>query len=105
MQDVKTTAATSGPRSTETRQRIVGAARQLFATVGFERCTVRSVAAEAGIHASLVMRYFGSKEGLFASAMNFDLQLPSLKEVPQANRGTNPGGSPVEEVGWCGCKQ
>jgi AcrR family transcriptional regulator len=87
MQNLKTPAVTGGPRSAETRQRILGAARQLFATVGFEHCTVRSVAAEAGIHASLVMRYFGSKEGLFASAMKFDLQLPSLKEIPQADRG------------------
>ncbi len=76
-----------GARSQRTRERILAAARQQFASLGFDRCTVRSVASEASIHPSLVMRYFGSKEGLFASAMSFDLQLPPLLEVPEHERG------------------
>lgn len=74
-------------KSQSTRERILAAARQQFASVGFERCTVRSVAAEACVHPSLVMRYFGSKEGLFASSMHFDLQLPVLKDVQESERG------------------
>ena len=33
------------------------------------------------------MRYFGSKEGLFAAAASFDLRLPDLAAVPRGNLG------------------
>lgn len=47
---------------------ILGAARALFAETGFERATIRAVAARAGVDPALVMQYYGSKEGLFAAA-------------------------------------
>lgn len=53
-------------RQTETR--ILVAARRLFGEHGYDRTTIRAVAAEAGSDAGLVMRYFGSKEKLFARA-------------------------------------
>ena len=74
-------------RSQKTRERILAAARQQFAALGFDRCTIRSVAAEASINPSLVIRYFKSKEGVFAAAMNFDLQLPPLGQVERSERG------------------
>jgi AcrR family transcriptional regulator len=70
------------PRSQETRSRILDAARRLFADEGFERTTIRATAAAAGIDPSMVMRYFGSKDGLFAAAMDFDLGLPDLSAGP-----------------------
>ncbi|MDQ2833035.1 MAG: TetR family transcriptional regulator [Acidobacteriota bacterium] len=74
-------------RSQASRDRILTAARALFGELGFERCTVRLVADQANIHASLVMRYFGSKEGLFAAAVRFDLRLPDLARIQAASRG------------------
>ncbi|MDQ2841597.1 MAG: TetR family transcriptional regulator [Acidobacteriota bacterium] len=74
-------------RSQAARDRILTAARALFGELGFERCTVRLVADQAKIHSSLVMRYFGSKEGLFAAAVKFDLHLPDLALVPADGRG------------------
>jgi len=74
-------------RSQPTRDRILDAARLLFGELGFERTTVRLVATRASIHPSLVMRYFGSKEGLFAAAAKFDLRLPDLSGVNQKKRG------------------
>ncbi|MBP2349388.1 AcrR family transcriptional regulator [Kribbella aluminosa] len=53
-------------RRTETR--ILAAARELFGELGFDRTTVRMVASRAGSDPGLVMRYFGSKEQLFAQA-------------------------------------
>ncbi|TDO49760.1 TetR family transcriptional regulator [Kribbella sp. VKM Ac-2571] len=53
-------------RRTETR--ILTAARQLFGEQGFERTTIRAIATRAGSDPGLVMRYFGSKEKLFAQA-------------------------------------
>src|SRR6058998_3362704 len=51
-----------------TEARILGAARQLFGEHGFDRTTIRAIAAEAGSDPGLVMRYFGSKGKLFAQA-------------------------------------
>jgi AcrR family transcriptional regulator len=47
---------------------ILDAARELFAEAGFERTTIRAVAARAGIDPALVMQHFGSKEALFAAS-------------------------------------
>ncbi|MDB5651588.1 MAG: TetR family transcriptional regulator [Hyphomicrobiales bacterium] len=80
-------AAQGGPRSQAARQRIRIAARDLFGTLGYERTTIRAVASVAEIHPSMVMRYFGSKEGLFAAAANFDLQLPEIATVPRDEVG------------------
>lgn len=49
-----------------TEQRILDAARRLFGEQGYDRTTIRAIAAAANSDAGLVMRYFGSKEKLFA---------------------------------------
>lgn len=74
-------------RSDPTRDAILRAARTQFADVGFDRTTIRSVAAQAKADPSLVMRYYGSKDGLFAAAADFDLQLPDLRDVPRTAVG------------------
>ncbi|MFC5749452.1 TetR/AcrR family transcriptional regulator [Actinomadura rugatobispora] len=53
-------------RRRRTEARILEAARELFARSGYDRTTIRAVAAAAGTDPGLVMRYFGSKEELFA---------------------------------------
>ena len=55
-------------RRRRTEANILDAARELFAELGFERTTIRAVAAQAGIDPALVMQYYGSKELLFAAA-------------------------------------
>ncbi|MFE0731996.1 TetR/AcrR family transcriptional regulator [Streptomyces antibioticus] len=79
----------SGPRrSDRTRAAILEAARQRFAAHGFERTTIRAVAADAGIDPSMVMRYYGSKARLFDAALDIDLRLPDLTGVPADERPT-----------------
>jgi AcrR family transcriptional regulator len=78
---------TKALRSQPTRDRILAAARRLFAQEGYDRTTIRSIAAEADINASLVVRYYGSKEQLFAAAASFELELPDLTQVPRADLG------------------
>lgn len=51
-----------------TRDRILTAARSLFAAHGFTRTTLRAVAAEAGCDVALIPHYFGNKQGLFDAA-------------------------------------
>ncbi|PWI41422.1 TetR family transcriptional regulator [Streptomyces sp. ICBB 8177] len=71
-------------RSDRTRAAILRAARERFAEHGFERTTIRAVAADADIDPSMVMRYFGTKERLFDAALDIDLRLPDLAGVPLA---------------------
>ncbi|MFC4019570.1 TetR family transcriptional regulator [Micromonospora sp. GCM10011542] len=84
-----TTAAgpTRPRRSDTTRAAILRAARERFAADGYERATIRGIAADARIDPSMVMRYYGSKEGLFAAAAEFDLRLPDLTAVPPGQLG------------------
>jgi AcrR family transcriptional regulator len=66
-----TSTGTSVPRDERRRRTeasILDAARELFAADGYERTTIRGVAARAGIDPALVMQHFGSKEGLFAAS-------------------------------------
>ena len=48
-----------------TEARILAAASRLFVASGYERTTIRGVAAAAGVDAGLVIHYFGSKQQLF----------------------------------------
>jgi AcrR family transcriptional regulator len=73
---------TQRPRdAAQTRADILVAARHRFATEGFERTTLRAIAADVGVDAALVIRYFGSKDDLFATATEFRIELPSLSGV------------------------
>jgi AcrR family transcriptional regulator len=49
-----------------TQERILAAAAKLFAEHGYDRTTIRGIAAAANTDPGLVMRYFESKERLFA---------------------------------------
>ena len=80
-------AGTKRDRSQRTRAAILSAARARFATDGFQRTTIRAVAADAGIDPSMVMRYYVNKQGLFAAAADFDLALPDLSLVPTEQLG------------------
>ncbi|WP_228978913.1 TetR family transcriptional regulator [Streptomyces sp. DH12] len=82
-------ATTAGPRRSDaTRAAILEAARERFAADGYERATIRAIARDAGIDPSMVMRYYGNKEGLFAAASEFDLRLPELGTAPHTRVGT-----------------
>jgi AcrR family transcriptional regulator len=74
-------------RSDPTRAAILAAARDRFAADGYERATIRAIAAQAGIDPAMVMRYYGNKEKLFAAAATFDLQLPDLAGLPRSRYG------------------
>lgn len=69
------------------RGTILTAAQNRFAETGYDRTTIRAVATDASIDASMVMRYYGSKEGLFAAATKIDLALPDLSRVPRERLG------------------
>jgi AcrR family transcriptional regulator len=74
-------------RSDATKAAILAAAREHFARSGYQAATIRSIAAAADIDPAMVMRYFGSKERLFAAAAEFDLRLPDLGQLARAEVG------------------
>jgi AcrR family transcriptional regulator len=74
-------------RSRAAREAILAAARRRFTEEGYERTTIRMVAADAGLDPSMVMRYYGSKDGLFSAAVDVDLHLPDLTGVPPGELG------------------
>jgi AcrR family transcriptional regulator len=74
-------------RSRAAREAILSAARRRFTEEGYERTTIRTVAADAGLDPSMVMRYYGSKDGLFSAAADVDLRLPNLVDVRSPELG------------------
>ncbi len=75
-------------RRRRTEQQILDAARALFAGTGFERTTIRGVAAAARVDPALVMQYFGSKQALFAAAARWPA---TADAVLTAGRADLPG--------------
>jgi AcrR family transcriptional regulator len=65
----------------QTRADILSAARRRFGAEGYDRTTLRAVAADVGVDPALVIRYFGSKKDLFAAAADFTIELPDLSGV------------------------
>ncbi|MEU2184887.1 TetR family transcriptional regulator [Streptomyces thermolilacinus] len=49
---------------------MLAAASELFAERGYERATVRDIAARAGVNQALLFRHFGSKRALFGEAVS-----------------------------------
>ncbi|OBH38714.1 TetR family transcriptional regulator [Mycobacterium intracellulare] len=78
--------------NSDTRERILASARQLFARNGIRNTSIRAVAASAGVDSALVHHYFGTKEQLFAAAVHIPVDpmdvIGPLREVP------------VEELGY-----
>lgn len=66
-----------------TEARILAAARQAFAASGYDRATIRAIAAAAGVNPGLVMHYFGSKRELFRRAADMT-PAASDAETPEA---------------------
>lgn len=74
-------------RSDATRAGILRAAQARFAADGYQKATIRAIAADADIDPSMVMRYYGNKTKLFAAATDIDLHLPDLAAIPKRHLG------------------
>lgn len=65
-------------KSSKTKENIIACASSLFSKHGYENTTIRDIASEANIDPALVIRYFGSKDRLFAKISHFDLRLDTI---------------------------
>jgi AcrR family transcriptional regulator len=59
--------------TSDTRDRILGNARELFARNGIGNTSIRSIAAASDVDSALVHHYFGTKEQLFAAAVQIPI--------------------------------
>ncbi|GAB7069750.1 TetR/AcrR family transcriptional regulator [Mycobacterium hodleri] len=79
------------PGTSDTRDRILDNARELFARNGIGKTSIRSIAAASGVDSALVHHYFGTKEQLFAAAVHIPvdpmLVLGPMREVPVEELG------------------
>lgn len=67
--------------STETKQKLLQAAAEEFATRGIAGARTGRVATAAGVNESLLFRYFGNKQELFSSVYD-QLVRQTVEEVP-----------------------
>ncbi|GAA1503299.1 AcrR family transcriptional regulator [Agromyces terreus] len=81
----------AGTRSGETRSRILRAATEEFAEVGYEAASVRAIARRAGVDPSLVHHYFDGKAGMVAESVSVPLRpdqiLGAVIEAPPHELG------------------
>jgi AcrR family transcriptional regulator len=70
-----------------TRAGIMQAARRRFSRPGYDHVGVREIAADAGVNAALVNRYFGSKEELFAEIAASAFNIEDVSRGPMSEWG------------------
>jgi AcrR family transcriptional regulator len=63
-----------------TRAAILEAAKVHFARSGYEGGYLRDIAADAGVDAALINRYFGGKDGLFAAALKDSIRPDAISQ-------------------------
>lgn len=62
------------PGNPDTRQALLETARRMFADTGFDKTSVRDIAAGAGVDPALIRHYFGSKANLFRETMGWPFE-------------------------------
>ncbi|MCB0949735.1 MAG: TetR family transcriptional regulator [Mycobacterium sp.] len=74
------------PGVSDTRDRILSSARELFARNGIDNTSIRAIASDAAVDPALVHHYFGTKTGLFAAAIQIPIDpmtiIGPIREVP-----------------------
>jgi AcrR family transcriptional regulator len=62
------------PGKSETRKVLLETARHRFAQRGYDKTSVRDIAAAAGVDPAMIRHYFGSKAGLFRATMGWPFE-------------------------------
>jgi AcrR family transcriptional regulator len=79
------------PGKGSSREAILEAARKLFAERGYQGATMRAIAKEAGVDASLIVHFFGNKVSLLAEAIEWpfdpEVAMPELLADGRRNVG------------------
>jgi len=79
------------PGKSGTREAIAAAAQKQFAERGYDRATIRAIAADADVDPALVSHYFGTKQELFAAVTDLpwglDEAMPWIIDGPRSKIG------------------
>jgi AcrR family transcriptional regulator len=75
----------------DTRGEIAAAAGRLFAERGYDRTSMRAIAAEAGVDPALVTHYFGSKQRLFVETVQLPIDPGPLVALAAAGAAASAG--------------
>jgi AcrR family transcriptional regulator len=81
-----------------TREAILSSARNLFAERGYDRATIRGIAAQAGVDPALVHHFYGTKERLFAAAMELPIVPSELISATLEGASRRPGETTGEHI-------
>ncbi|MCL3862903.1 TetR family transcriptional regulator [Actinotalea sp. K2] len=66
------------PGPSDSREALLGAARDVFAERGYDAATTREIAARAGVDAAMIRHHFGSKSVLFMESVRAPVDLADL---------------------------
>ena len=69
------------PGRSGTREAILTAARESFTASGYDQASIRDIARRAGVDPALVHHYFGTKQELFAEAIDLPMDLATVLEA------------------------
>jgi len=73
----------------ETRERILGAADELFGQLGFDVTTTRDIAARSGVNKALIHYHFGTKDDLLEALLEgYYARLATALRAALGKRGT-----------------
>lgn len=70
-----------------TRARILEAAQRAFSETGYSHTGIREIAALAGTSSTLLLRYYGSKAGLFEAALTAAMPVETVTGIDRAVLG------------------
>ncbi len=70
-----------------TRAKILGVATELFVARGYQEVGMREIAANAGVTAAMINRYFGTKHALFLEIMGDAFSFKPFMEGPREQFG------------------
>ena len=81
------------PGANTTQAQILEAANKLFLERGYQGATMRAIAKEAGVDASLIVHFFGNKLNLFSEAVEWPFdpeeEMPRMLRDGRGNVGRN----------------
>jgi AcrR family transcriptional regulator len=90
-----------GADGAETRLKILHSARQVFATTGYERASLKQIAEEAGITRNAITNYYASKIELYGAALASVQDVVAHQILDEAKQLTGPVHRRVTAVFEC----